>query len=268
VTGWRTSASSRYIAAAADPPARRLLSSSGAPESGPCAGGQDFACQPARHISRVWRRERGMARTLEEQWFGCERAHLARWLRIVTQHMYINVHALDLSVQFYSSSSMCMSCTSTCTRRVRRPAPLHSHSRGLLRVSNSVCVFSFFAGWREQGGERLGARFKRSSGVPVGSPGQRTHPRDFSLIRRPALCRSAATTPRLRFIFGAFTAGLPPRPHMSLHRTFHPFKPLFLFLSRSASPETDLRYSIFRSSLTKTADRPFFSKCFDRTRWC
>ena len=44
-----------------------------------------------------------MARTLEEQWFGCERAHLARWLRIVTQHMYINVHALDLSVQFYSS---------------------------------------------------------------------------------------------------------------------------------------------------------------------
>jgi hypothetical protein len=133
----------------------------------------------------------------------------------------------------YSSTvaSMCMSCTSTCTRRVRRPAPLHSHSRGLLRVSNSVCVFSFFAGWREQGGERLGAR-KRSSGVPVGSPGQRTHPRDFSLIRRPALCRSAATTPRLRFIFGAFTAG-PCRPDLSrLH-----FSSVFLFfISASREP--------------------------------
>ena len=148
--------------------------------------------------------------------------------------MYINVHALDLSVQFYSSSSMCMSCTSTCTRRVRRPAPLHSHSRGLLRVSNSVCVFSFFAGWREQG-----SGWERGSGAA-----------EFRLARLASvptrvISPSYAVLP---------SAALPPRPHVSalslvllllacrpdltcLHRTFHP---LFLFLSRSASPETRL----------------------------
>jgi hypothetical protein len=56
------------------------------------------------------------------------------------------------------------------------------------------------------------------------------------------------------------------RPDLTcLHRTFHP---LFLsFYLDQPAPRRDLRYSIFRSSLTKTADRPFFSKCFDRTRW-
>ena len=68
------------------------------------------------------------------------------------------------------------------------------------------------------------------------------------------LCRHDPRLPSPLYLWCFYCWPLPPRPLTS---------PLFIrFLIFYLSQPT-----YFRSSLTKTADRPFFSKCFDRTRW-